>query len=161
MSFQMMVRFILVALASLLPVWATAQLKTSADGQSEVVQPVRTLFSALETGNDVQFASVITSDFYIFDGGKRFSGQEILALMKALRAAGKSYKWNPSEADVHQIGNIAWVAYVNKGSITDSSGTKDQEWLESAFLERQGAVWKIAFMHSTRVPEPTQTAKGN
>ena len=154
-------RFILLVLAIFLPVLASAQLRTGVDDQSEAVQAVRTLFNALETSDDVQFTSVLTSDFYIFDGGKRFNGQEILSLMRALRAAGKSYKWNVSEADVHVIGNTAWVAYVNKGSITDSSGTEDQEWLESAFLERQGMAWKIAFMQSTRVPKATQSASDN
>jgi hypothetical protein len=44
----------------------------------------------------------------------------------------------------------------HKGSITDSSGTVDQQWLESAFLQKQGGAWKIVFMHSTRVPKPVQ-----
>ena len=153
--------FILIALALLSPVCASAQLRTGVDDQSEAVQTVRALLNALATSNVVQFTSVLTPDFYIFDGGKRFNGQEILSLMKALRAAGKSYKWSVSEADVHVIGNTAWVAYVNKGSITDSSGTEDQEWLESAFLERQGMAWKIAFMQSTRVPKATQSASDN
>ena len=161
MSFQKAIWFILIMLASLFPVWATAQLKTSADDESEVVQTVQTLFNALETANDAQFTSVLTSGFYLFDGGKRLSGQAVLSLFKALRAAGKSYKWSVTEADVHVIGNTAWVAYVNKGSITDPSGTKDQEWLESAFLERQEVGWKIAFMHSTRVPKPTQNGNDN
>jgi hypothetical protein len=48
------------------------------------------------------------------------------------------------------------IAYVNKGSITDASGTTvNQNWLESAFLQTQAGVWKIVFMHSTRVPMTT------
>ena len=53
---------------------------------------------------------------------------------------------------VHISGDTAWIAYVNKGSITDASGTAKQNWLESAFLEKQAGNWKIVFMHSTRVP---------
>jgi hypothetical protein len=52
------------------------------------------------------------------------------------------------------MGDTAWIAYVNKGSITDASGTTKQNWLESAFLEKQGGDWKIVFMHSTRVSLP-------
>ena len=71
----------------------------------------------------------------MFDGGVRFNGDTIMSLIKAQHAAGKHY--------------------VNKGSITDSSGTTQLKWLESAFLEKQAGNWKIVFIHSTRVP-PTQ-----
>lgn len=47
------------------------------------------------------------------------------------------------------IGDTAWIAYVNQGSIADSSGTVDQQWLESAFLQKQEGTWKIVFLHST------------
>jgi hypothetical protein len=47
---------------------------------------------------------------------------------------------------------IAWIAYVNKGAITSGSVTTDQQWLESAFLQKQAGQWKIMFIHSTRVP---------
>ncbi len=161
MSFQIVFRFTVIAVLSLMAVWADAQLKTGSDDRSEVVQTVQALFNALEASNDAQFTSLLTPDFYIFDAGKRFSGQGVLSLFKAMRGAGKSYNWNVSEADVHVIGNAAWVAYVNKGSITDPSGTRDQQWLESAFLEKQGAGWKIAFMQSTRVPMPIQNANDN
>ncbi|MEI9985705.1 MAG: hypothetical protein WDN69_22500 [Aliidongia sp.] len=46
-------------------------------------------------------------------------------------------------------GDTAWVAYVNRGSVTDSHGTRPQSWLESAFLRKRGGAWKIAFLHST------------
>ena len=154
MSFQIVFRFVIVAVVLLLAVWADSPAETVADDRSEVVETVGALFNALETNNDAQFASLLTRDFYLFDGGIRFSGQGILSLLKAGRAAGNSYKWSVSEPDVHIIGNTAWVTYINMGSITDSSGTRDQEWLESAFLEKQEAVWKIAFMQSTRVPKP-------
>jgi ketosteroid isomerase-like protein len=153
MAFQILARFIAIPAVLLLPLCADAQLKTVADDRAEAVQTVRAFFNALEAGNDTQFMSVVTPDFYSFEGGARFSGQEILSFIKAQRAAGRSYQWNVSEADVHVTGTHAWIAYLNKGSITDSSGTINQKWLESAFLEKQGDGWKIAFLHSTRVPK--------
>jgi ketosteroid isomerase-like protein len=161
MSFQVVYRFIGIAVVSLFPMWAPARQKAVADDRSEVVQTVQALFNALEASNDAQFTSLLTPDFYIFEGGNRLGAQEVLSLFNKLRAAGKSYNWNVTEPDVHVIGDTAWVAYVNKGSITDASGTKDQEWVESAFLEKQGTGWKIAFMHSTRVPKPIQNANDN
>jgi ketosteroid isomerase-like protein len=115
---------------------------------------VSTIFTAALLDDTAKFDSVIASDFYIFDGGARFNGDTIMAFIKAQHAAGERYEWNVTEPDVHVIGDTAWIAYVNKGSITDASGTTKQNWLESAFLEKQAGNWKIVFMHSTRVAPP-------
>jgi ketosteroid isomerase-like protein len=121
---------------------------------------VSTIFNAARADDLAKFDSVIASDFYIFDGGARFNGDAIMTLIKNQHAAGKLYEWNVTEPDIHISGNTAWIAYVNKGSITDASGTLNQKWLESAFLEKQAGTWKIVFMHSTRVPIPPPESHG-
>ena len=131
---------------------ARAQQKSLTPDQQQVVDTVSTVFTAARADDVAKFDSVIASDFYIFDGGARFNGNSIMALIKAQHAAGKRYEWNVTEPDVHISGDTAWIAYVNKGSITDASGTVNQKWLESAFLEKQAGGWKIVFLHSTRVP---------
>ncbi len=135
---------------------ARAQQMSLTSDQKQVVDTVSAIFVAARADDVAKFDSVIASDFYIFDGGARFNGDSIMALIRAQHAAGKRYEWNVTEPDVHIRGNTAWIAYVNKGSITDASGTVDQNWLESAFLEKQAGTWKIVFMHSTRVPVATQ-----
>jgi ketosteroid isomerase-like protein len=131
---------------------ARTQQKSLTSGQKKVVDTVSTLFTAVRADDVSKFDSVIASDFYIFDGGVRFNGDTIMAFIKAQHAAGKRYEWNVTEPDVHISGKTAWVAYVNKGSISDASGTVNQNWLESAFLDKQANTWKIVFMQSTRVP---------
>jgi uncharacterized protein DUF4440 len=133
-----------------------AQQKSLTSDQRQVVDTVSTIFTAARADDVAKFDSVIAPGFYIFDGGARFNGDTIMALIKAQHAAGKRYEWNVNEPDVHINGHTAWIAYVNKGSISDASGTVNQNWLESAFLEKQAGSWKIVFMHSTRVPAPTQ-----
>jgi ketosteroid isomerase-like protein len=118
----------------------------------QILDAVSTIFRAALTDDVAKFDSVVTPDFYIFDGGTRFNGDALMSLIKAQHAAGNRYQWNVTEPDVHISGNTAWVAYINKGSITDSFGTTKQNWLESAFLEKRAGDWKIVFMHSTRVP---------
>src|ERR1700730_13911323 len=135
---------------------ARAQQKSLTSYERQIVDTVSTVFTAALTDDVARFDSVIASDFYIFDGGVRFNGDAIMSVIKAQHAAGKRYEWNVTESDVHISGNTAWIAYVNKGSITDASGTTNQKWLESAFLEKQAGTWKIVFMHSTRVPVATQ-----
>ena len=131
---------------------ARAQQKSLTSEEKQVVDSVSTIFSAARADDVAKFDSVIASDFYIFDGGARFDGDTIMTFIKSQHAAGKRYEWNVTEPDVHISGNTAWIAYVNKGSITDASGTLNQKWLESAFLEKQAGTWKIVFMHSARVP---------
>jgi ketosteroid isomerase-like protein len=125
--------------------------------EQQIVDTVSTIFIAASTDDVAKFDSVVAPDFYIFDGGVRFKGDTIMAFIKAQHAAGKRYEWNVTEPDVHLSGDTAWIAYVNKGSIGDASGTTKQNWLESAFLEKQAGEWKIVFMHSTRVaPAPKE-----
>jgi hypothetical protein len=139
---------------------ARAQHKSLTSDQQQVVDTVNTIFTAARADDAAKFDSVIAPGFYIFDGGARFNGDAIMAFIKAQHAAGKRYEWNVTEPDVHISGNTAWIAYVNKGSIIDASRTVNQNWLESAFLQKQGGVWKIVFMHSTRVPMATQENQG-
>ena len=129
-----------------------SQQKLLTPEQRHIVDTVSSLFTAFRTEETRKFDSVIAPDFYIFDGGTRFNGKTIMTPIKAQHVAGKRYEWNVTEPDVHISGNSAWIAYINQGSITDASGGVNQQWLESAFLQRQAGSWKIVFMHSTRVP---------
>jgi hypothetical protein len=137
-----------------------AEQKLSAAEQTQIVNTVSTIFAAARTDDVAKFDSVIAAGFYIFDGGARFDGDAIMTVIKAQHAAGKRYEWNVTEPDVHISGNTAWIAYVNKGSIDDASHTVNQNWLESAFLQKEAGIWKIVFMHSTRVPMATQENQG-
>jgi ketosteroid isomerase-like protein len=139
---------------------ARAQQKHLTAEQTQIADTVSTIFIAARADDVAKFDSVIASDFYIFDGGARFNGNSIMSFIKAQHVAGKRYEWNVTEPDVHISGNTAWIAYINKGSITDASGTINQNWLESAFLQKQAGVWKIVFMHSTRVPMAPQENHG-
>lgn len=135
---------------------AVAQEKLLTTDQMQIVSTVSMIFTAARSDDVAMFDSVIAPDFYIYDGGVRFNGDAIMAFIKAQHDAGKRYEWNVTEPDVHINGNTAWISYVNRGSITDASGTMKQQWLESAFLQKQGDMWKIVFMHSTRVPPERQ-----
>ena len=133
-----------------------AQQKVLTDDQTKIVDTVNTVFAAARADDIAKFDSVVAPGFYIFDGGLRFNGDSIMTFIKTQHEAGKHYEWNVTEPDVHITGHTAWIAYTNKGSVSDSSGTKNLTWLESAFLEKQAGVWKIVFMQSTRASEAAQ-----
>jgi ketosteroid isomerase-like protein len=139
-----------------LPYVAAAQEDSTMSDREQIVKVVNTVFAAIRTDDRQELNSVVTPDFYLFDGGVRLDADSLVALIRAKYAAGKRYEWNVTAPDVHVSGNTAWIAYVNKGSISDAAGSVSQQWLESAFLEKQGGKWKIEFMHSTRVPAASQ-----
>jgi ketosteroid isomerase-like protein len=144
------IAFVALFSASVSTLGAEQKLLTA--DQTQIVNTVSVIFAAARTDDVARFNSVIAPNFYIYDGGVRFNGDTVMAMIKAQHAAGKRYEWNVTEPDVHISGNTAWIAYVNQGSITDASGTASQKWLESAFLQKQAGTWKILFMHSTHVP---------
>lgn len=131
-----------------------AQQPTLNRNQRQVVDQVKAIFVAAKADDFAKFNSLVLPGFYMYDGGKRFDGDAIMKLISDLRRKGFRYDWNVTDTDVHIEGKTAWVAYVNRGSVTDPKGkVMEMHWLESAFLEKHDGVWKIAFFHSTRVPE--------
>ena len=161
MSSQHRIALVTIAFAAFSANISVAQQKLLTADQTQIVNTVSTIFTAAHTDDVTKFDSVIASDFYIYDGGVRYNGDAVMAVIKALHAAGKRYEWNVTEPDVHISGNTAWIAYVNQGSISDASGTVSQKWLESAFLQKQAGIWKIVFMHSTRVAAVPPERHGN
>ena len=146
-----------IALAGLVTfaIGATAadQPGPSAPDQAQVIEAIRLFFAAATADDLDKLHAVTTPDFYAFDAGGRFTRDPLMEMIKAAHAAGKVYVWTVNEPEVHISGDIAWITYVNRGSIKDTSGTKDVAWLESAVLRKEKGIWRIEFFHSTRVPE--------
>jgi Domain of unknown function (DUF4440) len=117
-----------------------------------VTETLKQMYVAATNDDIALFHRVTTTDFYAFDGGRRLSGDALMELIQSAHKAGKRYVWTVNEPDVRLACNDAWIAYTNRGSIQDASGTKDLTWLESAFLHKEAGAWKIQFFHSTRVP---------
>lgn len=132
---------------------AADQSGPSAADQVQVTETIRSFFAAAASDDLAKFRAVTTPNFYAFDAGGRFTSDTLMDLIKTAHAAGKVYVWTVNEPDVHISGDIAWIAYVNNGSIKDASGTKGVTWLESAILQKEKGMWRIHFFHSTRAPE--------
>ena len=132
---------------------SSAQQKPLSPEQAKVVETVKGMFVAGKADDAAMFDKLVLPGFYMYDNGARFDGDAIIGLIREYHAKGVKFEWNVTEPDVHIEGDTAWIAYVNRGSITDPQGkATEQRWLESAFLEKKGGEWKVAFFHSTRVP---------
>lgn len=125
----------------------------SGTDQTQVTEAIRSFFAAAAADDLDKLHAVTAPDFYAFDAGGRFTRDALMDMIKAAHAAGKVYVWTVNEPEVHISGDIAWITYVNHGSIKDPSGTKDVTWLESAVLQKEKGIWCIHFFHSTRAPE--------
>ena len=136
-----------------------AQARPLSVEQLQIVNTVKDVYAAIAADDRAKFREVVEPTFYMFDGGERYDGDSIVDLIKQLRAAGKHYEWSVVSPDVHINGNEAWIAYVNRGSVTDAAGKHDLQWLESAILQKETGKWKVVFMQSTRVPPPVPSPK--
>jgi ketosteroid isomerase-like protein len=128
-----------------------------ADDEVAIVKTLEQVFSAAQRDDMDRFHSVTTKDFYAYDNGKRFDGDGLMDMIKQYHGKGYQFIWSVTGPQVHVNCDIAWVTYVNKGSIKQPDGTMtDMTWLESAVMRWDGDVWRLRFLHSTRVP-PEQT----
>ena len=130
-----------------------------ADDEVAIVKTLEQVFSAGQRDDLDGFHAVTTKDFYAYDNGKRFDGDGLIDMIKQYHAKGYQFIWSVTEPQVHVNCDIAWVTYVNKGSIRQPDGTMtSMTWLESAVMRWDGNVWKVRFLHSTRVPPEPATA---
>jgi ketosteroid isomerase-like protein len=126
-----------------------------ASEKAKIVEAVEQMYVAIAHDDPAKFLEHTTPDFFTFDGGMRFTGPQLVQLIKDAHAAGKIYVWKVTEPVVELYGTAALITYTNVGSVTDAAGEKkDVSWLESATLEKVSGVWRVHFFHSTRVPPP-------
>lgn len=131
---------------------ASPAVASEAADQEKVVEAMRLMYVAATNDDLTRFRAVTTPDFYTFDGGKRMTCDQLMALIKKAHDAGRIYVWEVTEPQAYVEGNMAWLTYVNRGSVQDAAGRKDVIWLESAVLRKDDGAWRIRFFHSTRVP---------
>jgi mannose-6-phosphate isomerase-like protein (cupin superfamily) len=130
---------------------ATLLLAGTAQSQSQsqdsvVAGRITTFFHALGAGDSAELRRTVTSDFYLFEHA-RWSLDTLLHLMPAVHGR----HWSQDQVQVTVAKPLAYVTYVNH-----SDGAPIY-WLESAVLRETHGTWRIAFMHSTRMPLPADT----
>jgi hypothetical protein len=145
---------LLPALGAQQPSQAPSQTPLMTAREKTIVDVLTTMFAAAEVDDTTKFDALIAPGFYMYDNGKRFDGDAIMGFIKSAHAAGMKYEWNVTAPDVHITGKTAWIAYVNRGAVTDPKGAKqDITWLESADLVQQKGAWKLVFLQSERTKQ--------
>ena len=131
---------------------STESCSTVPDDKEKVAGTMRQLFASTSVADAAGMQRVLTSDFYAFDGGQRVDTAGLIRFAKSAIDAGRHYTWTVTEPDVHLTCNGAWIAYTNRGSVQEPSGTTNRVWLESAVMVKDAGTWKVEFFQSTRVP---------
>lgn len=118
-----------------------------------LVEAIEQVQTALAVNDRARLDDLLCSDFHAFENGVRMSGHQLLELMAGYYACGKRYCWSVTSPRVELQGTLGTVVYVNHGSIVEAlgSGAVAQSWLESVVLRREGSIWRLASLHSTRV----------
>jgi ketosteroid isomerase-like protein len=134
-------------------VWAAAD--ASAPDVIAAKQAVENVYSTFSVSMDKdKYRSLLTEDYLLLENGELLDIEGDLALMSA-REDGyqRTDEFDFSTVKVH--GDIAYLVYFLKSDITDKKrGTRHRRYLESAILRRSDTGWRLALLHSTKIPEP-------
>src|SRR5258708_23406415 len=87
---------------------ASAQQKLLTADQTQIVNTVSVIFAAARTDDVAKFDSVVAPDFYIYDGGVRFTGDTVVAMIKAQHATGERYDGDVTATPLRHRGDHRW-----------------------------------------------------
>ena len=139
--------------ATLVPASALAEAPAKACPSRDpapVVETLRGMYGALSIDDLAAFQRIVAADFYAYDVGKRFDGAALAEFVRTAHAAGTRFVWTVEEPVTTVACDLAWITYVNRGSVTRDGVAQPVTWLESAILSHDGTRWRIRFFHSTR-----------
>jgi len=121
----------------------------------ELVAAIERTFAALGDNDRIRLEESLCEDFHAFENGIRMTGRELLELMSRYHAQGRRYQWSVSSPQFEVQGDLGVVVYENRGSIAEAPGSDPirMSWLETVVLRRRGSRWRLAFLHSTRMPQ--------
>ena len=129
--------------------------------QEQIANTVRQMYEAVGNDDRRSLGRLLCPDFHAFENGRRMSGGAMLDLMSKFHAQGQRFRWSVTEEEVQPQGNLAVIAYVNRGSITQAPGAEPVPlaWLETAVLRKEDQSWRVAFLHSNRMERVQASAE--
>jgi hypothetical protein len=121
----------------------------------DLIATIERAFVAIGKDDQMLLREIFCEDFHAFENGVPVTGPEVFELMSRFHAQGKRYRWSVNSPQIEVQGNLGVVVYVNRGSISETPGSDPipMSWVETAVLRRQESSWRLAFLHSTRMPQ--------
>lgn len=124
-------------------------------GTQHLVTTIERAFAAIGEDDQMALKEIFSEDFHAFENGISMTGPELFGLMSRYHSQGRRYRWSVNSPQIEVQGSLGVVVYVNRGFITETPGSKPipMSWLETVVLRRQESRWRLAFLHSTRIPQ--------
>ena len=120
----------------------------------EIIAAIERAFAAIGNDDQIQLKEILCEDFHAFENGVPMAGGELLEIMSRYHAEGRRYEWSVNSAQVEVHGDFGAAVYVNRGSVSmPGSEAIPMSWLETVLLRREESRWRLAFLHSTRMPQ--------
>jgi hypothetical protein len=127
-----------------------AQLKPTPE-QRTVQLVIDKVFEAFSEGSIEKMKQVVTSDVNILEHGEIWTLDSIRFYFNKSRPADFK-RINTLEFFQSEVtGKMAFASYHNTAAIHANNKDRIVRWLESAVLVKEGEVWKVKMLHSTRI----------
>jgi ketosteroid isomerase-like protein len=120
--------------------------------KQNVEKVVRNFFDATFTFNFQCIRDVCTDDFILFESGQVMNVEDFINFITPFKGSTTTFNFENVETNVE--GSVAWIRLRNKADMKMGEQVINFDWLESAILNKQEGMWKIAFYHSTTIEPP-------
>jgi hypothetical protein len=117
-------------------------------GNDNPFKPVQDLFSAMSSFDHAEMKGLVTTDFQLLEAGEDWDIDDLINVINPSEYKRRNY-FNVINTKIS--GQVAWVSYWNKATITNGDTNNSVAWLESAVMIKDGDKWKIQLLHSTRI----------
>lgn len=140
--------FLLLSFLIVTATYLNAQTRNNSE-QTKVNQTVIKLFDGIAALDMKMVGRHSTEDFLLLEDGAVWNMDTLASRLNPLKAVSFSRTNRLDFIRTEVEGNSAWVAYNNAADMVVNGQKRTIQWLESAFLVKQGNDWKVRMLHST------------
>lgn len=120
----------------------------STDDPQQLETIVVQWFDGIKNRDLNKLNALTTKDFKLYENGMIWTNDSLIILDNVQRS------WTLSDVTIHMDENSGDMTYQNYGRFRLADSTiLEKHWLESATFRKVDGVWKLHFLHSTRVGE--------
>ena len=125
--------------------------------EQEVKDKFDEFFGVLSVNNPDKnkLYELVTDDYFIFENQKKYSMEEFIEFVSTFKTLEDNWELSDFEIDIDKNSAHASLRNVGKFLVETDSGNviMDFDWLESAYLVREGGELKFDFYFSDAIKE--------
>lgn len=128
------------------------------ESEAEVAAVERVVYDLFESIASFNYPSIrehCTEDVVLFEDGQVLGLEAFIDKVKVFEGKA-TINYHLEDVTTHVEGSFAWLTLRNRAVMVTGEGPTSLEWLESAVLQKQAGLWRIAFYHSTAVRDSSE-----